>query len=179
MREIPGQGGILKTENILNLLPRNIVNDINLNQINELQEIRIRVNRNTIFKYDNDEFISNFIPDEKTIINILQMFCENSIYSYQSQICNGFITIFGGHRVGITGNIAMRDGKISNINYVSSLNIRVAKEIIGAANSVIKYVFDQEDGELKICNTLIISPPRMWKDNSSAWSGETNKQYEI
>ena len=169
----------MKTENILNLLPRNIVNDINLNQINELQEIRIRVNRNTIFKYDNDEFISNFIPDEKTIINILQMFCENSIYSYQSQICNGFITIFGGHRVGITGNIAMRDGKISNINYVSSLNIRVAKEIIGAANSVIKYVFDQEDGELKICNTLIISPPRMWKDNSSAWSGETNKQYEI
>ena len=81
------------------------------------------MNRNTIFKYDNDEFISNFIPDEKTIINILQMFCENSIYSYQSQICNGFITIFGGHRVGITGNIAMRDGKISNINYVSSLNI--------------------------------------------------------
>ena len=174
---MPGQGDILKTENILNLLPRNIVNDINLNQINELHEIRIRVNRNTIFKYDNDEFISNFIPDEKTIINILQMFCiinilqmfcENSIYSYQSQICNGFITIFGGHRVGITGNIAMRDGKISNINYVSSLNIRVAKEIIGAANSVIKYVFDQEDGELKICNTLIISPPRMWKDNRFA-----------
>ena len=171
----------MKTENILNLLPRNIVNDINLNKINELQEIRIRVNRNTIFKYDNDEFISNFIPDEKTIISILQMFCENSIYSYQSQICNGFITIFGGHRVGITGNIAMRDGRISNINYVSSLNIRVAKEIIGAANSVIKYIFDyedlnkenfrgkhgeQEEDKLKLCNTLIISPPRMWENNS-------------
>ena len=53
----------MKTENILNLLPRNIVNDINLNKINQLQEIRIRVNRNTIFKYDNDELIfRKFIP---------------------------------------------------------------------------------------------------------------------
>ena len=47
-------------------------------------------------------------------------------------------------------------------------NYRSTETILKAANSVIKYVFDQEDGELKICNTLIISPPRMWKDNRFA-----------
>ena len=149
----------MKVEYILKLLPRSLVNEINLERLGELEEIRVRVNRNTIFRYDGEEVVSNFVPNEEALISMLQMFCENSIYSYQSQICNGFVTIFGGHRVGVTGNIAMRDGKISNINYISSLNIRIAKEIIGAANKIIKYVFDEEDGRLKICNSLIISPP--------------------
>lgn len=149
----------MKVEYILKLLPRNIINEINLEKLEKLEEIRVRVNRNTIFRYDDEEVVSNFVPNEDDLIRMLQMFCENSIYSYQSQICNGFVTIFGGHRVGVTGNIAMRDDKISNINYISSLNIRVAKEIIGSANKIIKYVFEEDDGKLNVCNSLIISPP--------------------
>ena len=67
----------------------------------------------------------------------------------------------GGHRVGITGNIAMKDGAVNNINYVSSLNIRIAKEILGASDEVITKVL--ENG--KINNTLIMSPPGSRKDN--------------
>jgi len=91
----------------------------------------------------------------REILNMVQVFCDNSIYSYQSQICNGFITLPGGHRVGLTGSIAMKDGQIINITYVSSLNIRIAKEIIGASEKILPQII--EDGQVN--STLIVSKP--------------------
>lgn len=141
--------------NIFGILPRDICNIINKDKIEQLQEIRVRADRQAILKYDDGEEITNYIPQEKGLLNILQMICENSIYSYQNQIINGFITLYGGHRVGITGNIAMKDGKISNINYISSLNFRIAKEIIGISNSIIEEIAMNND----INSTLIVSKP--------------------
>ena len=101
---------------------------------NSIEEIRIRVDRPVILKYPNKEDILEHIVTQAEIVNILQSLCNNSIYSYQSQICDGYITLAGGHRVGITGNVAMKESKIINVNYVSSLNFRVAREIIGASD---------------------------------------------
>lgn len=148
----------MNNETILKVLPNIIKAHIDLNRINKLQEIRIRVGRKTILKYNNEEII-NYIPTQKEILSIVQMLCENSIYSYQSQMCNGFITLYGGHRVGITGNIAMKDNKISNINYISSLNFRIAREIIGISNSIVNYIIEGINSETIVNNTLIISPP--------------------
>lgn len=122
---------------------------------NSIEEIRIRVNRPVILKYSDREQVLDHIVNQMEIINILQSLCNNSIYSYQSQICDGYITLSGGHRVGITGNVAMKDGKINNVNYVSSLNFRIAREIIGVSNEIVKEVL--VDG--KINNTLIVSRP--------------------
>ncbi len=144
----------MDVNNVFRIFPNQISSLIDKNKVNELQEIRIRTNRKTILKY-NEELILEYIPNEREILNILQMLCENSVYSYQSQISNGFITLYGGHRVGITGNIAMKDGKITNINYVSSLNFRIAKEIKEISNSIINHVLTYEG----INNTLIISKP--------------------
>ena len=146
----------MELNSIVRVLPKSIAVLIDADKIRDLQEIRIRCNRQAILRYDNEEKIMNFIPNEREITQILQMLCENSIYSYQSQICNGFITLQGGHRVGIMGNVAMKDGKISNINYISSLNFRITKEIIGASENIINYVIDKNKN---INNTLIISKP--------------------
>ncbi len=145
----------MKLDYVFRMLPRNVVAFINNGQADDLQEIRIRVNRNTILKYCNEEVITDFIPNENDMINILHRLCENSIYSFQSQICNGFVTLYGGHRVGITGHVVMNNEKISNINYISALNFRIAKEIIGSSNKILKYVID--NGEIQ--NTLIVSRP--------------------
>lgn len=145
----------MKTEYVFRMLPRNIVSLIEREKIEKLQEIRIRVNRNAILKYNDEETITDYVPNENNMIEILHRLCENSIYSFQSQICNGFITLYGGHRVGITGHFVMSNGKISNINYISALNFRIAKEIIGASNKILKYVI--EDGQIQ--NTLIVSKP--------------------
>lgn len=145
----------MKIEYVLRMLPRNIATLIDGKKIDKLQEIRIRVNRNAILKYDDEEIVTDYIPNESSMIEILHRLCENSIYSYQTQICNGYITLYGGHRVGITGHVVMNNGKINNINYISALNFRIAKEIIGASNKLLKYVI--EDGEIQ--NTLIVSKP--------------------
>ena len=154
---------------ITRVLSRDICYSINENT---LEEIRIRVDRPVILKYpDGKEDILDHVITQNEILNILQSLCNNSIYSYQSQICDGYITLQGGHRVGITGNIAMKDGKIININYISSLNFRIAREIIGASDEILKEVVnrsslqdssfnkDKKTSNLEINNTLIVSKP--------------------
>ena len=69
----------------------------------------------------------------------------------------------GGHRVGITGNVVIKDGKVSNINYISSLNFRIAKQVLGASNKILKYIIDEEENS--IYSTLIVSKPGARKNN--------------
>ncbi len=144
---------------ITRVLARDICFAINENSI---EEIRIRVNRAVILRYRDHEDILEHIVTQTEIINILQSLCNNSVYAYQSQICDGYITLQGGHRVGITGNIAMKDGKIVNVNYISSLNFRIAREIIGSGEEAVKQIVEGKE----VNNTLIVSKPRVWKDNN-------------
>lgn len=141
------------------ILPKNISTLFDTNMINTLQEIRIRVGKRAIIKYDCFEKESNFIPSEREMIDILQRLCDNSIYSFQNQISQGFITLIGGHRVGISGSVAIKDGIVNNINYISALNFRIAKEVIGVSNKIIKYVLINNE----VQNTLIVSKPGMGK----------------
>lgn len=67
----------------------------------------------------------------------------------------------GGHRVGITGNVVMKDGKVGNINYISSLNFRIAKQVLGCSNKVLKYILNKDENS--IYTTLIVSQPGVGK----------------
>lgn len=130
-----------------------------------LEEIRIRSSKPVILKYTlQEQILENVIPTQEEILETLQSICNNSIYSYQNQICNGFITLKGGHRVGITGSVVFVDGRVTNMNYISSLNFRIAKQIIGSSNRILKYVLNVEENT--VYNTLIISPPGARKNNN-------------
>ena len=126
-------------------------------KFNMLEEIRIKANVNIILKIGQADIIVDYITTQDELLQILQTICDNSIYSYQSQICNGYITLKGGHRVGITGSTVIEDGKVKNITYIYSLNFRVAKEIIGCSESIIKDILKLEENT--IYNTIIVSPP--------------------
>ena len=95
-----------------------------------LEEIRLRVNKPIILKFNQTDKVFDYHVTTEDILESLRIICENSIYSYQNQICNGYITIKGGHRVGISGSVVIESNKVVNINYISSLNFRVAKQII-------------------------------------------------
>lgn len=142
---------------LLNLFPKQISEIINENNIKNLEEIRIRTNKPIILKFLSNEIISNYIPKQEEILKILQILCDNSIYSYQNQICNGYITIDGGHRVGITGDVVIENGKVKNISYIYSLNFRIAKQIEGASKQILKHILDIEKND--IYNTLIVGSP--------------------
>ena len=146
---------------ILKFFPRGIANEINkeISKIEELvQEIRIRVGNKIIIKTNKkDDIIINYFVTQEEILEIMQIICNNSIYSYQNEIANGYITIKGGHRVGVTGDVVLENNKVINIKYISSLNFRIAKQILDCSNNILKYVINLEENT--VFHTLIVSPP--------------------
>ena len=131
-----------------------------------IEEIRLRAEKPLILKFNKKEIAFKMNVTQEMILQTLQRVCDNSIYSFQNQIREGFITVKGGHRVGITGNCVIEDNRVSNINYISSLNFRIAKEIKGCSNKLLKFVLDLENNN--IYTTLIVSPPGVRKNNNFA-----------
>lgn len=78
---------------ILEYFPKQLSNLISKNKLNQIEEIRIRANKPVILRETYSEIILDYIPKQEEILKILQFLCDNSIYSYQNQICNGYITI--------------------------------------------------------------------------------------
>lgn len=133
--------------------------------LNELEEIRIRSNGYITVKLNNSQEVLKERITYQEILETLQIMCNNSIYSYQNEIKNGYITVKGGHRVGIAGDCVIENGKVTNIRYISSINFRVAREIIGCSNIALQYILNTRENT--IYNTLIISPPGVRKDYTS------------
>ena len=127
---------------ILRYFSKRISQDLEIFLNEHLEEIRLRANKPIILKYDTYETILKDITKTEDLLETLQNICENSIYAYQKEICEGFITVKKGHRVGIAGNVVIENEKVKNIKYISSLNFRIAKEIKGVSNKLIKYVLD-------------------------------------
>lgn len=124
---------------------------------NDLQEIRIRIERAILLKTRKADIIIDYQISTNEILQILEKLCENSIYAYKNQICEGFLTVRGGHRIGITGTAVTEDNKILNIKYITSLNFRIARQIINCSNTLLREIIDLENNS--IYNTLIVSPP--------------------
>lgn len=153
----------IRIEEIIRYFPINISNllykAINQNEKikEQIQEIRIRVGRPIILKLHNLDILIECIVNQTEILHILEKICENSIYAYKNQICNGYITIKGGHRIGITGSAVVENEKIINIKYITSLNFRIARQVLNCSNKIIGQVIDEKNQD--IYNTLIVSPP--------------------
>jgi stage III sporulation protein AA len=77
-----------------------------------------------------------------------------SMYAHEEELRHGYLTLKGGHRVGITGEAVMEQGMVKRLKNISSFNIRISRQIKGAADHIMKYA-----GK----NLLLISPPRMGK----------------
>ena len=123
----------------------------------ELQEIRMRVERPIILKLRERDLILQYNITQAEILQIVERLCENSIYAYKNQICEGFITVKGGHRIGLTGSCVIENGKIINVKHISSLNFRIAREVLNCSTRVLREVIDIENKS--IYNTILVAPP--------------------
>ena len=124
-----------------------------------LQEIRLKIEKPIIITSSKGEVVLSYILSREDIKYILQRISNYSLYAYEEEIRQGFITIKGGHRVGLAGECVMENGKVKTIRNISSLNIRICREILGCSKKVIKYIVSNS----KLLNTLIISPPKCGK----------------
>ena len=134
----------------------------------QLQEIRLRCNKPIVLLMEGKEYFLDcngmlldnpevgYRVEQEEIEALLNHICHYSLYAYEDELRQGFITVPGGHRVGIAGQVVMeQDGSVRTMKNISCINIRISHQIRGAADVVIPYLY--HNGQLK--NTLIISAP--------------------
>lgn len=137
----------------------------------QVYEIRLRIHAPLILIYQGKEYFltkdGKFSKEEAEGLLVcsgdlketLEYVSRYSMYAFEEEIRQGFITIQGGHRVGIAGKTVLDGNKIKSVKYISYINIRLAHQVKGCANAILPYVIKEK----QICHTLIISPPRCGK----------------
>jgi len=140
--------------------------------LSRAEEIRIRSLRPLMLGLDQGDVLLSeggpaSGPDQayrvsgEDLERCLHLISGSSIYALEEEIRNGFITISGGHRVGITGKAVLEGGRIKTLKYISGINIRISREITGAADGLMPGIIDRR--MRTIHHTLIFSPPRCGK----------------
>lgn len=148
-------------DEILNILPVGLREYLALMDLQSLEEIRLRTMKNVIlyFGRKQGEFVTDYFIDDNQLKETLEYISKFSLYAYEEDIRQGFITIRGGHRVGVAGKIVKENGKIKTISNISSINIRISREVINCGKDAVDYI---KNGH-SIHNTLIVSPPGVGK----------------
>ncbi|WP_207652172.1 stage III sporulation protein AA [Clostridium oryzae] len=148
------------TDEIYSILSDNIRNYIKrVNNLDKLQEIRIRAGKPLILNVADKELILDYIVSIEDLRIVIQRISNYSIYAYEEEIKQGFITINGGHRVGLCGKFVIENNKVKTLKNAASINIRISREVKGCSDRVIPYILNHGN----ICNTIIISPPKCGK----------------
>ena len=124
-------------------------------KLNEIQEIRVRIGRPVMIYRNGEELQSGIVADRLMLKELLGVCSRHSLYAFEDEMRQGFMTIEGGHRVGIAGRAVMEGNQVRSLKDISALTIRIAHQCIGCADSVIPWLY--EHGEIQ--STLFISPP--------------------
>lgn len=137
-----------------------------------VEEIRIRSGKPLMICLDGTDYIINndgsislnnfnpYITTEMNVAKSFQILSNYSIYAIEEELKNGFLTIKGGHRVGVSGKVVYGKNGLETIKDISSLNVRIAREKIGVSNDIMKYIIKRPN---TIYHTLIVSPPQCGK----------------
>lgn len=160
----------MRAEEILSLFPeesRDRWREV-AKQAKRLQEIRIRAGMPLSILLDNREYFLDMQgrvvdgpeeaarPAPEELEDMLGHLCRYSIYAFADEIRQGFLTVRGGHRVGLAGQVIMDgEGRIKNMKYIRYLNIRIAHQIRGAADALMPCLYE----EGRLVSTLLVSPP--------------------
>lgn len=167
-----------------------VLHNVPINLMEQVTEIRLRTNRPLLLMLGTHDVMINangqpvaeygqaYKLSLEEMEQTLQLICRNSIYAYEQELRMGYITIGGGHRVGLVGQSILEAGTLKAMKNISSLNVRIAREVRGCADIIMPYIIVENR---RVLSTLIISPPRCGKttilrdiirqisDGSSQW----------
>lgn len=137
----------------------------------QIQEIRLRIQAPLLLICNHQEFFltpeGTFSTNPETAYQVtrqdlketLEQAGSHSLYAFEEEIRQGFLTVPGGHRIGLAGKVVADQGRIRSMKFITFLNVRIACEVKGCADPVMPYLF--HGGEM--LHTLVISPPRCGK----------------
>lgn len=158
----------MREDNLLKVLPKSMrlpMQRLSRASFDKLQEIRLRVGSPILLKISGEEWGLNdeglcsvdrsFVLSSEEITDVLRCMSDFSLYALEDEMRQGFITLEGGHRVGLVGKAVLEQSHIKTLKYISGMNIRIAHEVIGCSQKVMPYILSRD----KVYHTLIISPP--------------------
>lgn len=137
----------------------------------QVQEIRMRVQNPFLIIYKEKEYFleeSGALTDQKRqahvvtaeeVAETMEYIAGYSLFAYEDEIRQGYLTVQGGHRVGVAGKLITEGDKVKGVKYISYINVRISHEIKGCASQVLPYLVDGKT----IYHTLLISAPRCGK----------------
>lgn len=121
-----------------------------------INEFRLRVGRPAVaLLYRGKNVLVGDKPVTSDMLHeTLEKMCDYSVYSRQNELAQGFLTLPGGHRVGVCGEASFDKCGNRVIKYISSLNIRIASEHIGCSEKLMTALYPD-----KVVGTLLVGPP--------------------
>ena len=150
----------MKQEEIIQILPERIRRIVqqSVKEWDYLQEIHIRSGGSIILVIQGEKVMPDQggqVVGNRECREILEYISNYSMYAFEEELRKGYLTIPGGHRVGVAGKVLMEQGQVKTIRHMAFLNIRVSHEVTGCADRVMPYLFEKG----RFLSTLIVSPP--------------------
>ncbi len=135
----------------------------------KILEMRLRVGQPVVLEYAGRQFLGEsgltisekeaILPTYKEIFDIVLRACESSIYSFNEEIKQGFVTLRDGARIGLCGDVVIENGQVKTIKNFSSINIRFPHVVKNCSLKILEYLYNEQG----IFNTLILAPPAAGK----------------
>lgn len=148
-------------EDVLTLLPKRIQEQLlHMPQAaaERVEELRIRIGRPLEVIIGGHPTFIPYLVEEEDAQSLLGHISRFSLYTLEEELKRGYITVSGGHRIGLAGKVVLENGAVKAIRDVSSFNIRIARQKIGIAEEMISHLYK---GEWQ--HTLIIGAPQSGK----------------
>lgn len=148
-------------QSIFKLFPKKITSffqNMPLEKWSSIEEIRVRTGRAVEISTGSSYELLPLTVTEEDAEQLLNNLTNFSMYTMEEELKRGYITIEGGHRVGIAGKVILDRGNVKAIIHISSFNIRIAKEKVGCAEQLIPYLY-----KVGWQNTIIIGSPQTGK----------------
>lgn len=185
------------------ILPRNlyeIMSKLPKNVLLLLEEIRVRENRPLEVIYQgkygfvsvngtisiSNRLSTAYVPTQEDCMQFLDLLSNHSLYTMEEELKRGYVTVRGGHRIGLAGTVVMEKGEVRQLQTISSFNVRLAREVKDVGKTLLPHLMDH--AAKTVHHTLVISPPQqgkttlardlarsisygMWPDSGVNWGG--------
>ncbi|MGE4277141.1 MAG: stage III sporulation protein AB [Lawsonibacter sp.] len=124
------------------------------------EELRLRVGRpmSVVFS-EGERVLGTAAVEAKELEQLIEISSRASLHTVLDQVCRGYLTIEGGHRIGLCGTATLRNGEIHSLSRLSSANLRIARQVRGVADPIL----DSLCPKGRLVSTLILAPPGMGK----------------
>ncbi|MBQ7867301.1 MAG: Flp pilus assembly complex ATPase component TadA [Clostridia bacterium] len=141
-------------------MPKSIGRALASQQEGTVREIRMRAGGRGSLLTHKGELVCTGLMSQGQIAQTAEALCDHALYARAEEQRQGFVTLRGGHRMGLCGRVITQGQSVRALREISSICVRVAGQWHGAADELLPHMID-EDGRVR--STLVIGMPGMGK----------------